>query len=196
MDTRRIHRETGLEARIAHIVEPVITDLGYELVRVKLSGLNGATLQIMAERPDGTMKVEDCELISRNVSPALDVADPIDTEYHLEVSSPGIDRPLTRAKDFDTWAGHEAKIELDQALNGRKRFRGELLGTRDGAAGVRLTDTPDGDEFWLPLDQVGEARLVLTDALIQAAAQRSAAAKAADPAAELTDEQTEQSERS
>ena len=179
MDSRRIHRETGLEARVAHIVEPVVTDLGYELVRVKLSGLNGATLQIMAERPDGTMLVEDCELISRNVSPALDVADPIDREYHLEVSSPGIDRPLTRAKDFVTWAGHEAKIELDQALNGRKRFRGKLLGVKDGEAGVQLTDTPDGAEFWLPLDQMGEARLVLTDELIQATKKRLAESDAA-----------------
>src|SRR5215203_2589566 len=99
MDNRRLIRETGIEARIAHVVEPVAADLGFELVRVKVSGLNGMTVQIMAERPDGTMSVEDCELLSRNVSPALDVADPISREYHLEISSPGIDRPLTRAKD-------------------------------------------------------------------------------------------------
>ena len=166
---KRLIRETGLEARIAHIVEPVVTDLGYELVRVRISGLNGMTVQIMAERPDGTMTVEDCELISRNISPAMDVADPINREYHLEVSSPGIDRPLTRAKDFDIWAGHEAKVELEQALNGRKRFRGILTGVKDGAAGMRLLDTPDAGDVWLPLDDIGEAKLALTDALIKAA---------------------------
>lgn len=170
MQKSRLIRETGLEARVAHIIEPVVNDLGYELVRVRISGLNGMTVQIMAERPDGTMRVEDCEIVSRNISPALDVADPINREYHLEVSSPGIDRPLTRAKDFEKWAGHEAKVELDQALNGRKRFRGILVGVRDGAAGIRLLDTPESGEIWLPLDDVGEAKLVLTDELIKAAA--------------------------
>ena len=179
MDRRRLTRETGLDARIAHIVEPIANDLGYELVRVKVSGLNGMTVQIMAERPDGTMTVEDCERLSRNVSPAMDVADPINREYHLEISSPGIDRPLTRSKDFETWAGHEAKIEMDEPVNGRKRFRGVLLGVRDGAAGVRLLDTPaegEAGEAWLPIESIGEARLVLTDSLVKAALRRSAAA--------------------
>src|SRR5688572_17833423 len=134
MTTRRLIRETGLEARIAHTVEPIAADLGFELVRVRVSGLHGMTVQVMAERPDGTMTVEDCELLSRNISPALDVADPINREYRLEVSSPGIDRPLTREKDFETWAGHEAKLEMEQAVSGRKRFRGLLLGVREGAA--------------------------------------------------------------
>jgi ribosome maturation factor RimP len=169
MDTRRLTRETGMEARIAHVVEPVITDLGYELVRVRVSGLNGMTVQIMAERPDGTMNVDDCEAISRNISPALDVEDPINREYHLEVSSPGIDRPLTRAKDFDTWAGHEAKVELSVALEGRKRFRGILLGAKNGAAGLRLINGTEESEVWLPFEDIGEAKLVLTDALIKAA---------------------------
>ena len=111
----RIVTESGLEARIAHIVEPVIAGLGYRLVRVKVSSLNGTTLQIMAERPDGTMNVEGCERLSRDLSPALDVEDPIDRAYHLEVSSPGIDRPLVRRSDFERWAGHHAKIELDEA---------------------------------------------------------------------------------
>ena len=168
----RLTRETGLEARIAHIVEPIANDLGYELVRVKVSGLNGMTVQIMAERPDGTMTVEDCETLSRNISPALDVADPINREYHLEISSPGIDRPLTRAKDFEIWAGHEAKVEMEQAVDGRKRFRGMLLGVKDGEAGIRLADTPGADEVWLPLEMIGEARLVLTDALVKAALRR------------------------
>ena len=187
MDNRRIARETGLEARIAHIVEPVATDLGYELVRIKVSGLNGMTVQIMAERPDGTMTVEDCELLSRNVSPALDVADPINREYHLEVSSPGIDRPLTRAKDFEIWAGHEAKVEMDQAVDGRKRFRGILLGVKEGSFGVRLLDTPEAGDFWLPLEALGEAKLVLTDALIKAAPRP--AAPADDDEAEQTKQQ-------
>jgi ribosome maturation factor RimP len=176
METKRITRETGVEARIAHIVEPIATDLGYELVRIKISGLNGMTVQIMAERPDGTMTVEDCELLSRNISPALDVADPISREYHLEVSSPGIDRPLTRAKDFENWAGHETKLEMERAVDGRKRFRGILLGVKDGAAGLRLLDAPEPGEVWLPLDDIGEAKLVLTDALINAARRTGEAA--------------------
>jgi ribosome maturation factor RimP len=169
MDNRRLTRETGLAARIAHIVEPIAADLGYDLVRVKVSGLNGLTVQIMAERPDGTMGIEDCELLSRNISPALDVVDPVEREYRLEVSSPGIDRPLTRARDFENWAGHEAKLEAEQAMNGRKRFRGILLGVKDGAAGVRLNDVQETADVWLPLEQIAEAKLVLTDALLKAA---------------------------
>jgi ribosome maturation factor RimP len=169
MDNRRLTRESGLAARIAHIVEPIAADLGLELVRVKISGTNGMTVQIMAERPDGTMRIEDCEVLSRNISPVLDVEDPIGREYRLEVSSPGIDRPLTRAKDFELWAGHEAKLEMEQAVNGRKRFRGVLLGVKDGAAGMRLLDAAEPNEVWLPLEDIGEAKLVLTDALIKAA---------------------------
>jgi len=186
MDHRRLTRETGLEARIAHIVEPIANDLGYELVRVKVSSLNGMTVQIMAERPDGTMAVEDCEKLSRNVSPALDVADPINREYHLEISSPGIDRPLTRAKDFELWAGHEAKVEMEEAVNGRKRFRGVLLGVKGGDAGIRLPDAPGPLEWWLPMEHIGEARLVLTDELVRAALKRSAAS-VEEPALEKSD---------
>ena len=179
---KRLIRESGLEARIAHIVEPIANGLGYELVRVKVSGLNGMTVQIMAERADGTMTVEDCEALSREVSPALDVADPINREYHLEISSPGIDRPLTRAKDFTVWAGHEAKVEMEQAIGGRKRFRGILLGTRDGEAGLRQADAPaESSEVWLPLDLIGEARLVLTDELVRAALRKR------EPALEKSD---------
>jgi ribosome maturation factor RimP len=165
----RVPAETGLEARIARLVEPIVAELGYELVRVKVSGLRGATVQIMAERPDGTMGVEDCELISRNVSPALDVEDPIRGAYHLEVSSPGIDRPLTRLKDFERWAGFEAKLETEIPIDGRKRFRGMLLGVRGDSVGLRLAGQEPGEaEAWLPLDEVSEAKLVLTDALIAA----------------------------
>ena len=166
----RIIIETGLEARIAHIIDPVVVGLRYRLVRVKLSSMNGATLQIMAERPDGTMTVEDCETLSRDLSPVLDVEDPIDTTYYLEVSSPGIDRPLVRRSDFERWVGQEAKIELARPLDGRKRFKG-LLGGLAGDA-VRLTmetkSKLDGPTtVTLPLADIGEARLVLTDALIR-----------------------------
>jgi ribosome maturation factor RimP len=179
---KRLIRESGLEARIAHIVDPIADQLGYELVRVKVSGLNGMTVQIMAERPDGTMTVEDCEALSREVSPALDVADPINREYHLEISSPGIDRPLTRAKDFAVWAGHEAKVEMEQAIDGRKRFRGILLGTRDGETGLRLADaSAEAGDVWLPLELIGEARLVLTDELVRAALRKR------EPALEKSD---------
>ena len=174
---KRLTRETGLAARIAHIVEPIAADLGYELVRVRISGLNGLTVQIMAERPDGTMGIEDCELLSRNISPAMDVADPVGGEYRLEVSSPGIDRPLTRAKDFEMWAGHEAKLETEQAVNGRKRFRGILLGVKEGAAGMRLPESAENADVWLPLAEIAEAKLVLTDALLKAAPRVSAEAE-------------------
>jgi ribosome maturation factor RimP len=165
----RIVAETGTEARIARIVEPVIEGLGYRLVRVRLSSMNGATLQIMAERPDGSMTVEDCEILSRDLSPALDVEDPIDRAYHLEVSSPGIDRPLVRRSDFDRWAGHEAKIELARMLEGRKRFRGKLAGIEGDSI---LLDVPrdgaeDPERVRLPAADLGEARLVLTDELIR-----------------------------
>ena len=178
---KRFIRETGLEARVAHIIEPIANDLGYDLVRVKISGLNGMTVQIMAERPEGKMTVEDCETLSRNISPALDVADPINREYHLEISSPGIDRPLTRTKDFELWSGHEAKVEMEQAVDGRKRFRGILLGVKEGEAGIKLADTPGMDEVWLPIEMIGEARLVLTDALVRESLRREA------PALEKTD---------
>ncbi len=161
----RIITETGLEARIAHIVEPVIAGLGYRLVRVKLSAMNGATLQIMAEKPDGSMTVEDCEILSRDISPALDVEDPIERAYNLEVSSPGIDRPLVRRSDFERWAGHEAKIELARLLDGRKRFRGHLAGVEGDA--VVLDMTRGGERVLLPVADLAEARLVLTDDLIR-----------------------------
>ena len=109
------------------------------------------------------------------------MADPINREYHLEISSPGIDRPLTRAKDFELWAGHEAKVEMEQAVDGRKRFRGTLLGMKEGEAGIKLSDTPGVDEVWLPIEMIGEARLVLTDALVRASLRREA------PALEKTD---------
>ena len=183
MTDDRLTRESGLEARIAHIVEPVIADLGCQLVRVRISGLNGMTVQIMAERPDGTMAIEDCERISREISPVLDAEDPISRDYHLEVSSPGIDRPLTRAADFEGHAGQVAKIEMAVAVAGRKRYRGILLGLHDGKVGMRLEDggkraakdTGETGEVWLSAADIAEAKLVLTDALIAAAQQGHAA---------------------
>jgi len=161
----RIVKEVELEARVAHVVEPVVTGLGYRLVRVKVSAQNGATLQVMAERPDGTMAVSDCERLSRDLSPVLDVEDPMGRTYYLEVSSPGIDRPLVRRSDFERWAGHVAKIEMVRPLDGRKRFRGVLAGLDGDRAGIRLDDA--ATPVWLPLADISEARLVLTDELIR-----------------------------
>ncbi len=169
----RIVTETGLEAKIANIVEPAIAGLGYRLVRVKLSAMNGTTLQIMAERPDGTMNVDDCERLSRDLSPVLDVEDPIDRAYHLEVSSPGIDRPLVRRSDFVDWGGHVAKIELMRPLNGRKRFRGQLAGVEGDELRVALATPVDGETMvGLPLADIDEAKLMLTDELIRESLRR------------------------
>ena len=166
----RILTETGVDARVAAMAEPVIEDLGYRLVRVRCSARAGFTVQIMAERPDGTMNVEGCESISRNLSPVLDADDPIPQAYNLEVSSPGIDRPLVRKSDFERWAGHAAKIELGQVFEGRKRFKGVLLGVADATVGIRIDDAPEGvrDTWWLPVEELADARLVLTDELIAA----------------------------
>jgi ribosome maturation factor RimP len=140
--------------------------MGYEIVRVRLSGKERPTLQIMADRADDApISVDDCEAISRSVSAILDVEDPIKAAYVLEVSSPGIDRPLTRAKDWVRWAGHLARVELAAPLDGRKRFSGTVLGLEGGAGKLKLDD---GAEVALPLDAVRTARLVLTDALIEA----------------------------
>lgn len=180
----RLIRETGLDARIAEIAEPVIEDLGFRLVRVKCSGRNGFTVQIMAERPDGTIGVDDCEQISRNVAPVLDADDPVDRAYHLEVSSPGIDRPLVRRSDFERCAGHLAKIELAEGHDGRRRFRGVLLGMRDDTFGLRLDDVPEGapDTVWLPFALLSEARLIMTDDLIAASLRAAKKASTEEPA--------------
>jgi ribosome maturation factor RimP len=167
----RIVREMGVAARVAAVAEPVLEDLGFRLVRVRISGRDGCTVQIMAERPGGDMSVDDCAQVSRALSPVLDVADPIDRAYHLEISSPGLDRPLVRRSDFERWAGHEAKLELELPLDGRKRFRGLILGLDGEAVRLRIADPAAGaaDTVSLPLSDIGEARLVLTDALVRAA---------------------------
>ena len=169
---KRYVRETGLEARISRIVEPVANDLGYALVRVKVTQENGCTLQIMAEDINGRFAIDDCERLSKDLSPVLDVEDPIDREYHLEVSSPGIDRPLVRARDYRTYIGHEAKIKLaDAVAGGRKRFRGDIVAVTDDTVTIRLPDAPkDTDpDHVLPLGAVAEAKLVMTDKLLNLA---------------------------
>jgi len=175
---RRLIIEPGLAARLAAIVEPVVDQLGYRLVRVKISGLDGCTVQVMAERPDGSMRIEDCEAVSRALSPVLDVADPVERAYRLEVSSPGIDRPLVRRSDFDRFAGHVAKIEMAAPVDGRKRFRGVLLGSEGEAARIRLDNVAAGQpaDVVLPIEDMAEARLVLTDALVAESLKRGKAA--------------------
>ena len=173
----RLIVDTGLAARVAAVVEPVLEGLGFRLVRVRMSGLSGLTVQIMAERPDGTMTIEDCETVSHAVSPVLDVADPIDRSYRLEISSPGIDRPLVRRCDFERFAGHVVKVEMAVARDGRRRFRGVLMGAAGENARIRREDV-DGEpaEVSLPIAEMAEARLVVTDTLITEALRRSKAA--------------------
>jgi ribosome maturation factor RimP len=182
----RFIREAGLAKDVADLVEPVLVDLGFRLVRVKVSLREGSTVQIMAERPDGTITVEECAEISRNLSAVLDVHDPIPSGYHLEVSSPGIDRPLVRPSDFETWAGYDARIELKEPVSGRKRFRGLLEGYEDGEVRVEVELTPEEavqaggakrHVIGLPVALIHEAKLVLTDELIREALVRAKRAR-------------------
>jgi ribosome maturation factor RimP len=165
----RIIRESGIDARIALIIQPVLRGIGFRLVRVRLSGQNGLTLQIMAEREDGTMTVEDCEEVSRAVSPALDVDDPIEKAYHLEVSSPGIDRPLVRKSDFTTWTGHLVKMETSVVVADRKRFKGKIAEAGETDVLLERDKAAYGEEptVRVPYDAISEARLILTDDLIR-----------------------------
>jgi ribosome maturation factor RimP len=174
-DEPRLITEPGRAARVAALAEPVLAELGYRLVRVRVSGLAGCTVQIMAERPDGTLAIEDCEAASRALSPVLDAADPIEGSYRLEISSPGIDRPLVRRSDFDRYAGHMAQVEMQAPIGGRRRFRGELNGSEGECVRLRYADeaTPDGSDVLLPIDDMMEARLVLTDALVSESLRRS-----------------------
>lgn len=172
MPEERLVRETGLALRIAGIAEPVLADLDLRLVRVRLTGQNATTVQIMAERADGTMTIADCERVSRALSPVFDVEDPLPGGYVLEVSSPGIDRPLVRPTDFERWAGYDAKIELTEMLAGRKRYRGVLEGFDDGEVRIYFSEK-DGDEpvlIGLPFSLIDNAKLVMTDRLLEEAA--------------------------
>ncbi len=185
----RIIVETGQEARVARIIEPTINELGYRLVRVKLSSMNGLTLQIMAERPDGMMGVNDCEAVSRAISPLLDIDDPIEKAYHLEMSSPGIDRPLVRKSDFVVWTGHVAKMETRSLVNGRKRFKGRILSVGDDSVTFKREEIAKGEEenFTLPLIEIGEAKLTLSDELIREALRRDKALRHANGIADDDD---------
>ena len=167
-ESSRFIREAGVAAEIAGLVEPVLEGLGFRLVRVQVSGRDGQTVQVMAERADGTLSIDECEAISRELSPLLDAFDPIPGSYRLEVSSPGIDRPLVRASDFEAWQGYEAKVELKEPVSGRKRFRGMLEGIEDGE--IRMTceiEEVGRQVIGFPVAIVGEAKLVLTDELVR-----------------------------
>ena len=174
----RLVIETGVAARIAAAIEPALGTLGFRLVRVKVTGRDGGTLQVMAERPDGTFTIEDCETASRALSPILDVEDPIQSAYRLEMSSPGIDRPLARRSDIERARGHEAKIEMASMIEGRKRFRGIIEAIENDT--VKLKSTEGKEDALLPLNEIADAKLVLTDALIEESLRRDKRAKEPD----------------
>jgi len=159
--------KAAIDRRLADIVAPVVEGMGYELVRIRLMGGKTKTLQIMAERPDGGIEVDDCAEISTAVSATLDVEDPLEDRYALEVSSPGIDRPLTRLKDFDTWQGYEAKLETTEMIDGRRRFKGVLAGVEGDEVLLNLDEDGETVTVGLHYDWLSDAKLVLTDDLIK-----------------------------
>ncbi len=175
----RLVVEPGVAARVSAVAAPVLQQMGYRLVRIRISGEAGCTVQIMAERPDGSMQIDDCEAISRALSPVLDIADPIERAYRLEISSPGIDRPLVRRSDFERYAGHLVKIEMAVVSHGRKRFRGTLAGVEGGAIRLHRDDASEGDDadVLLTMEDIADARLVLTDELIAESMRRGKAAE-------------------
>ena len=158
--------KTAIDRRLAEILIPVIEDMGFELVRLRLQGGKTATLQIMADRPDGGINVDDCAVISTKVSATLDVEDPIEDKYNLEVSSPGIDRPLTRLKVFATFEGYEAKLETNQPIDGRKRFTGVLAGVEGEDVLINIEVGGETQTIGLNFDWLADAKLMLTDELI------------------------------
>ena len=186
VDEPRLIDETGVAARLAHIAQPVLTGLGYRLVRVKLSAQAGMTVQIMAERPDGSMNLKDCEVVSAALSPILDVEDPVKRAYRLEISSPGIDRPLVRVSDFRRALGREARIEMTTGISGRKRFRGVVGEVEGEGQGAVLTldrsDAKPGEAIKavLLLRDIAEARLVLSESLIRQSLRAAKALKGQD----------------
>ena len=191
MDEPRFYSETGQAARVAAVAVPVLADLGFRLVRVKISGEAGTTVQIMAERPDGSMSVDDCETVSQALSPVLDVEDPVKQAYRLEISSPGIDRPLVRRSDLERAIGQEARIEMAIAVDGRKRFRGRIDAVEgealDALLDLHRLDSKPGEptDVRLVLREIAEAKLVLTEELIRQAlrAAKAAAKNAEDDSA-------------
>ena len=176
----RLITETGLDQRLADIIEPVLIGIGFRLIRVRMLNQNGVTMQVMAERNDGTMTVQDCEEVSMAISPVLDVEDPVDKEYHLEVSSPGIDRPMVRKSDFVRWQGHLVKCETSILIDNRKRFRGKIV--EAGADGFTLErdQVAYGEEqkVTIPFTALSDAKLILTDDLIRDALRADKLAKA------------------
>lgn len=177
----RIIPETGTDKRIADLIEPLLGAMGFRLVRVRLSSRDELTLQVMLEREDGTVTVEDCEEASRALSPFLDVEDPIGKPYNLEVSSPGIDRPLVFRSDFERWTGHMVKVETDRLVNGRKRFRGTLEQPGDDGFLLRHDKPIYGEDpvVEIPYEALAEVRLILTDELIREALREDKKARAA-----------------
>lgn len=172
----RFIQETGLASELVSLVEPVLDALGFRLVRIEVSGRDGKTVQIMAERPDGSMTIDDCEAVSKAISPLLDVHDLVTDAYRLEVSSPGIDRPLVRPSDFVDWAGSEAKIEVKAPIDGRRRFKGRLEGFEDGEVLIEADLGEEGHKIiGLAVGMIASARLVLTDELIREALARAKA---------------------
>ncbi|MDS9466632.1 ribosome maturation factor RimP [Paracoccus sp. MBLB3053] len=158
--------KTAIDRRLAEIISPVIEDLGFELVRIRLQGGKTSTLQIMADRPEGGINVDDCADISTAVSAVLDVEDPLEDNYHLEVSSPGIDRPLTRLKDFETFEGYEVRLETNQQIDGRKRFKGTLAGVEGDEVLINIEEAGAIHTIGLNFDWLSDAKLLLTDELI------------------------------
>ncbi len=165
---------TAGESKVAAIIGPLIAQMGFDLVRVRIGGGQRKRLQIMAERENGGMEIGDCADISKAVSATLDVEDPISGAYTLEVSSPGIDRPLTKLSDFETWKGHLAKVDMAEPVEGRRRFKGVILGARNTLVRIRSEDT----EAELEFTSIASARLVLTDELLEAAAKTAPAPQA------------------
>lgn len=159
--------KTAIDRRLAEIITPVIEDLGFDLVRVRVQGGKTATLQIMADRPEGGINVDDCADISTAVSATLDIEDPLEDAYHLEVSSPGIDRPLTRMKDFETFEGYEARLETNLAIDGRKRWKGVLAGVEGDEVLLNIDEGGETQTIGLNFDWLSDAKLLLTDELIR-----------------------------
>jgi ribosome maturation factor RimP len=190
LDEPRLIEETGVAARVAHVAQPVLTRLGYRLVRVKLSAQAGMTVQIMAERPDGSMNLNDCEIVSAALSPLLDVEEPVKGAYRLEISSPGIDRLLVRVSDFRRAFAREARIEMTIGVSGRKRFRGwvnEVEGEgRSAVVTLERSDAKLGEAIKaeLLLRDVAEARLILSEALIRQSLRAAKASRGQDASVE------------
>ncbi|MBW8318563.1 MAG: ribosome maturation factor RimP [Rhizobium sp.] len=187
----RILIEPGLDRRIAEIIEPVLVALGYKLVRARLMNHNGLTQQVKAEKNDGTMTVTDCEEVSMAISPVLDVEDPVEKAYHLEVSSPGIDRPMVRKSDFTRWQGHIVKCETSILVDNRKRFRGKITDVDADGFTLERDQVAYGEEprVKIPFNTLSEAKLILTDDLIRDALRADKQAKA--QAANQNDEDSE-----